>query len=98
MALKKTIEKPNGITFMYHRITTINMDVNQYCTICVKSYLSESWRDREKVCNNDMTNSGNCYPFTMDEYFVTDYSESVNIKNAYTWLKKQPEFEGAEDV
>ena len=97
MALKKKIQKPNGLILDYHRIAMVKIDTNQQCTILVESYLSEDGRNYEKsYARGEIQNP--TFPYTSSEYISFDYDENMSVKNAYEWLKKQPDFEGAEDV
>lgn len=49
MALQKNIEKENGIVCQYHRISNINLDVDNKCILVnIKSYISKEMRDKEK--------------------------------------------------
>ena len=97
MALKKKIQKPNGLILEYHRIAMLKVETNQQCTILVESYLNEDGRDYEKsYARGEIKNP--TFPYTDGEYLSFDYDENMNIKNAYEWLKQQPDFKGAEDV
>ena len=49
MAIKKEIQKPNGVVLNYHRIASVKIEVNQQCTILVESYLNEDGRNYEKA-------------------------------------------------
>lgn len=98
MALKKKIKKPNGVEVEYHRISMVKIDTNQQITILLHSYLTQDGRDYEKQYAAGQIDGEPTFPYVDGEYFNFDYDESMNIKNAYEWLKKQPEFEGAEDV
>ncbi len=48
MALKKKIQKSNGLILEYHRISMLKIDTNLQCTILVESYLNEESRLKEK--------------------------------------------------
>lgn len=98
MALKKKITKPNGITLDYHRISMVKIDTNWGCTILVDSYLNQESRLKEKMIYEGKTEKDTPFPYVDSEYISFDYDENMSIKNAYEWLKKQPEFEDAEDV
>ena len=97
MALQKTIQQPNGLVLDYHRIAMVKIDTNEQCTILVYSYLSEDARAQEKVCLANLA-VDTILPYYAYEYMSFPYDESMSIKKAYEWLKKQPKFEGAEDV
>lgn len=96
MALKKKIKKPNGIELEYHRVAMVKIDTNQQVSILILSYLSEDGRELEKT--PPVNGVEPAFPYMDAEYKTFDYDENMSIKNAYEWLKKQPEFEGAEDV
>ena len=97
MAIRKKITKPNGLALEYHRVAMVKIDTNQQCTILVESYLTEEGREYEKAyARGEIENP--TFPYTVGEYITTDYDENMSVKNAYEWLKQQPEFEGAEDV
>lgn len=98
MALKKTIQKPNGIIVDYHRIVMVKIDTNQQCTVLVESYLNEDGRNYEKDYASGKIQGEPTFPYTVAEYLSFPYDENMNVKNAYEWLKQQPEFVGAEDV
>jgi hypothetical protein len=97
MALKKSIIKPNGIVVDYHRIAMVKIDTNQQTTILLHSYLSEGGRNYEKAYAAGEIQGEPTFPYVFDEYISFPYDENMSIKNAYEWLKQQPEFEGAED-
>lgn len=49
MALKKDIKKENGIVCNYHRISNLNLDVDNKCVhVKIKSYINKEMRDKEK--------------------------------------------------
>ncbi len=98
MALLKAITKPNGITVNYHRIAMVKIDTNQQITILVQSYLNEEGRNYEKRYAAGEIEGEPIWPYVDAEYMSFDYDESMNITNAYEYLKSLPEFEGAEDV
>lgn len=98
MALKKKITKPNGVALEYHRIAMLKIDTNQLITILVISYLNEDGRNYEKAYAAGEIEGEPTFPFTMSEYLNCDYDETMNIVNAYEYLKTLPAFEGALDV
>ena len=98
MALKKKIIKPNGLTLIYHRIAMVKIDTNQQTTILVHSYLNEASRQYEKDYANGLIEGEPVFPFVEAEYLTFEYSEDMNITNAYNWLKSQSKFEESEDV
>lgn len=98
MALKKPVTKPNGLTLDYHRIAMVKIDTNQQITILLYSYLNENARNYEKAYAAGEIEGEPTFPYVEAEYISLDYDESMNIVNAYEWLKVQPDFVGAEDV
>ena len=98
MALKKKIIKPNGLELNYHRIAMVKIDTNQQTTILVRSYLNEAGRQYEIDYANGLIEGEPAFPFAESDYLTFEYSNNMNITNAYNWLKAQSEFEGAEDV
>lgn len=98
MALKKSITKPNGLTLNYHRIAMVKIDTNQQVTILLYSYLNEDARNYEKAYAAGEIEGEPTFPYVDYEYINLDYDESMNITNAYEWLKTQPDFIGAENV
>lgn len=98
MALKKKVKMPNGIELEYHRIAMVKIDTNQQITILLQSYLDESGRNYEKSYAAGEIEGEPTFPFVNSEYISLAYDETMNIKNAYEWLKTQPQFEGAVDV
>lgn len=98
MAIKKEIQKPNGVVLNYHRIASVKIEVNQQCTILVESYLNEDGRNYEKAYAAGEVDGREVMPYTFAEYLHLEYNPELNVRSAYEWLKQQPEFEGAEDV
>lgn len=98
MALKKKITKPNGLELNYHRIAMVKIDTNQQTTILVRSYLNEAGRQYEKDYANGLIEGEPIFPFTESQYLLFEYSDDMNITNAYKLLKAQSEFENSEDV
>lgn len=98
MALKKTIKKKNGLTFDYHRISTLTVEVNQRTTILLYSYLDEAGRNYEKDYESGKITGKPEFPYKEYQYLSFPYDEKMNLNNAYSWLKKQPEFLDAIDV
>jgi hypothetical protein len=98
MALKKQVRKPNGLVLDYHRIAMVKIDTNQQITILLYSYLNEEARNYEKAYAAGEIEGEPTFPYVDHEYIALDYDESMNITNAYEWLKTRPEFVGAEDI
>lgn len=98
MALLKQIKQANGVEVNYHRIAMVKIETNQITTILVYSYLNEDGRQYEKDYAECKIEGEPMWPYYTAEYKTFDYDENMSIKNAYEWLKQQPEFEGAEDV
>lgn len=98
MALKKQVIRPNGLALYYHRIAMVKIDTNQQITILVYSYANEDARNYEKACVAGEIDGEPTFPYVDHEYMSFDYDESMNITNAYEWLKTHPKFVGAEDA
>ena len=98
MALKKKHKQSNGVELGYHRIAMIKHEVNQRTTMLVISYVDESGRQYEKDCAEGKVDGEPTLPYTSAEFISLEYDESMDVKKAYKWLKKQAKFEGAEDA
>lgn len=104
MALKKKITENNGITVSYHKISKIEVSVNNRVSILVESYLDESFRQYEKDCAKGVAEDGRMYPYIHSEYFSMPYDENTELfagnitKKAYEWLKKQEKYKDAMDI
>ena len=98
MALKKKIKKPNGIELEYHRIAMVKIDTNQQTTILLHSYINEEDRNYEKAYAAGEIDGEPTFPYVYADYISFEYSDSMSITNAYEWLKRQPDFDGSEDV
>lgn len=49
MALQKEIIKENGIVCNYHRVSNLNLDVDNKCVyVKIKTYVNQEMRDKEK--------------------------------------------------
>ena len=102
MAIKKKIKNDDGVVTEYHRIAMIKMDVNEQNTLLIHSYLSADGRQVEK----DYASGGHeefekglmKWPYVNARYIHCDYDGEMTIEKAYSWLKTQEEFYGAEDV
>ena len=90
MALIKSIEKPNGIIFNYHRITSLQIFTNVQNVIEVGSYISKEKRDIEK---KDPVHGA----YVDAVFYVIPYDQNMTVDSAYEWLKQQPGWEGAID-
>lgn len=98
MALKKKIQRPNGLILEYHRISMVKIDTNLQCTLLVESYLNEDSRLKEKEILKVGIDKGGPLPYVESEYISLDYDENMSIRNAYEWLKNQPNFVNSEDI
>lgn len=88
--LKATKSKLYNIPLLYHRISTIYEEINQETRIRYKSYIS--YDDRLLEISGESV-------FTEESDIPVDGPpRSMTVNEAYTWLKAQPEFEGAEDI
>lgn len=104
MALQKTIKKENGVQVSYHRIAMIKVDLNQQITLLVESYVDEEGRNYEKKYAEGKISGEPTFPYTDGDYIHIDYDESLSmlkgelIKEAYDWLKQQPDYVGSVDI
>lgn len=98
MAVKKKIKRPDGIEINYHRIAMVKTEVGQQTTIMVVSYLNEEGRRYEKDYAAGKIEGEPTFPYVDARYLTIDYDEDMSVKNAYKYLKKHPNFEGAEDA
>ena len=104
MAIKIPIKKANGITLNYHRISLINIDMNNQITILINSYVDEAGRQYEKDYANGLIDGEPTFPYSVGEYIHTEYSEGKTMligditANVYKWLKSLADYKGAEDV
>lgn len=94
MALKKGITE-GGLPLEYHRIKYIQIDVHNRILVSVNSYLNDTAREYEKVCDSG---NGEDYPHFAVNIFSFPYEDDVTISRAYELLKTLPEFEGSEDI
>ena len=79
MALKKKITENNGITVSYHKISKIEVSVNNRVSILVESYLDESFRQYEKDCAKGVAEDERMYPYIHSEYFSMPYDENTEL-------------------
>ena len=99
MAISVATKSQNKVPVQYHRIAMVNVQVNQQITILVMSYVDEEDRQYEKDYEAGKIEQPE-FPFSDGEYISIpwkDCSEFLTgdiITNAYTWLKKQPKYEG----
>lgn len=95
MAIQKEIVLDNGITVNYHRIVSVNNITNHASIIEVGSYTNEEKRneEKEKLANNERMNI-----YISTEYLNTEYDETMNVLNAYDYLKTQEKYKDATDV
>lgn len=94
MALIKPITLENGITVNYHRIASVNNITNQASIIEIQSYTSEEKRQEEKTAleNNEPMNV-----FISTEYLNKEYTQKLDVDEAYAYLKGLEKFENSED-
>ena len=104
MAIKKKITEKNGVTLSYHKISMINVQVNQQVTILVESYIDESGRQYEKDYAKGLLEGEPTFPYTNAEYINIPYDENTELftgnitKKAYEWLKMQEKYKDATDI
>lgn len=98
MAIRKKRKSPDGIETEYHRIAMYTVENGQRVTMLVHSYLSEEGRQWEKeYAVGKFTGENLVWPFKEGNYHHADFDEDMTLEKAYGWLKKLPEYEGAED-
>lgn len=91
MALLANYRSPVGLEMSYHRIWQLDIETNVMVGVHVRSYVSESERQRE-LNGETAYHVDTCY-------FADDYeSAPITIGEAYDWLKAtHTEFAEAED-
>ena len=94
MALIKSITLENGITVNYHRVVRINNIINRETIIEVASYTSKEKRVEEKTALKE-NKPMDVYIFT--NYLSMPYSQTMDVNEAYAYLKTLEDFDGAED-
>lgn len=106
MAIVKEITEKNGVVLSYHKISMINVQVNQQITILVESYIDEKGRQYEKDYARGLIEGEPTFPYTNAEYINIkyEYDESMELftgnitKKAYEWLKTQEKYKDAIDI
>lgn len=106
MALQVSIKTENGVVLNYHHIAAINVEVNQRVTIIVESYIDQEGRQYDKDYMSGKIIGEPTFPYTSMDYPCIQWNDvqSTNIltgdllKNAYEWLKTQPNYINALDV
>lgn len=104
MAIVKEITEKNGVVLSYHKISMINVQVNQQVTILVESYIDESGRQYEKDYSQGLVEGEPTFPYTNAEYINIPYNESMELfagnitKKAYEWIKTQEKYKDAIDI
>lgn len=104
MALSKSIKTENGVVLSYHKISMINVQVNQQITILVESYINETGRQYEKDYAQGLIEGEPTFPYTNAEYINIPYNETTELfagnitKKAYEWLKTQEKYKDAIDI
>lgn len=90
MGLKKSKKQKDGVSTDYHRILFLQITPGRQNSIAVVSYINQDARETEK--KEDFR------PYIKTITYELPYDEKMNIKTAYKYLKKLPEFDGATDV
>lgn len=113
MALLKEIELENGVILNYHRIASLNKITNITNTIEISSYTNSNQREKEKayqelqiksINNEELTEEEklqldqgiNVFIFT--DYINVPYDETMDIKDAYDYIKTLDKYKDATDV
>ena len=91
MALQKEIRQSDGVTTKYHRILFLMKTVNHHNSIAVLSYVDDISRNSEK---EDVMSQ----PYQRSVTYETPYDEGMTVETAYEYLKRLPEFDGAENI
>ena len=94
MAINKKIELENGVITTYHRIVSVNQIINVGTILEVASYTDEKKREEEKEA---IKNSEPMNVFINTEYIDTEYSDKMNIEEAYKFLKTVDKYKKASD-
>lgn len=94
MALIKEIMLENGVTVKYHRVVRINNITNRETIIEVASYTSKEKRNDEKKALEE-NKPMDVYIFT--NYLYMPYSQTMDVIEAYEYMKSLEDFEGAKD-
>ena len=104
MAIQISVKSDNGVVLSYHKISLINIEVNQQITILVHSYIDADGRQYDKDYEQGKIVGEPTFPYVGDEYIHIQWEDIGNLlvgnlmENVYEWLKTQPKFEGAIDV
>ena len=94
MALIKEIVLENGIPVNYHRVVSTNSIVNHETIIEVSSYTSKEKREDEKTALRE-NKPMDVYIFT--NRFSMPYKQTMDVDEAYEYLKSLEDFDGAEN-
>lgn len=94
MALIKEMVLESGIPVNYHRVVSINSIVNHETIIEVASYTSKEKREEEKEALKE-NKPMNVYIFT--NYLSMPYSQTMDVSEAYEYIKSLEDFDGAEN-
>ena len=97
MAIQKDMILDNGIALNYHRVVSVNNVTNQISIIEVAFYINEEQRNKEKQWYETKSQS-DMNVFIHTKYYSKEYDESLNVVNAYEYLKTLDEFKDAEDI
>ena len=101
MGFIKPIEKPSGMVFSYHRISTIHISTNEQNVISIADYVTPAKRKAE-VDKLARMRAGDPAAFDEPPIFIDStmvtipYDPTMTVESAYEYLLTLPEFEGAE--
>lgn len=87
MALKMKKKQKDGVSTEYHRVLWYQVAPGDSVHIAVASYVDEDARREE----------GASEPYRKAKTYLADYDEGMTAERAYNWLKRHPDFKGAED-
>lgn len=94
MALIKEITLENGIPVRYHRVVRINNITNRETIIEVASYTSKEKRNDEKKALEE-NKPMDVYIFT--NYLYMPYRQTMDVIEAYEYIKSLEDFKDAKD-
>lgn len=113
MAIQKMIELENGVILNYHRITSLSKITNISNTIEISSYPNSSQREKEKayqelqmksINNGELTEEEQLQldqginVFISTDYISLPYDETMEITDAYDYIKTLDKYKDATDI
>lgn len=95
MAIEKEVTRPNGLTFNYHRVVSVNSIVNRENVIEVASYINHAERNKE---NDAIQNNVPMDVMVSTQYVTAQYDPNMGITGAYQYIKGLDVFSEHQDV